>query len=150
MSLSWQYIVDFYNFDKTQQIQMSSKLIDKHIDLPPFSTMCGNLAAQVLNYSVAAGISTLVSLKHLPESAMYTAQCVEQFDALFNTFNSQSLKGTQRLGHAFYDSSGQHSFLRESLDFLSKLKNIEGKECPCIYGWKISINALFGLWQHLK
>ena len=47
-----------------------------------------NLAAQVLSHSVAAGISTLVSLKHLPENAMYTAQFVEQFDALFNTFNS--------------------------------------------------------------
>ena len=40
--------------------------------------------------------------------------------------------------------------LGESLDFLSKLRTIEGKEHPCIYGWKISINVLFGLWQHLK
>ena len=109
-----------------------------------------NLAAQVLSHSVAAGISALVSLKHLPESAMYTAQFVEQFDALFYTFNSQSLKSSQRLGHAFNDSSGHHAFLRESLDFLSKLKTIEGKELPCIYGWKISSNALFDLWQHLK
>ena len=148
--VSWQYIVDFYNFDKTQQIQMAPKLKDKHIDLPPFSTMHVNLAAEVLSHSVAAGISTLVSLKHLPESAMYTAQFVEQFDALFKTFNSWSLKSSQRLGHAFNDSSGHHAFLREHLDFLSKLKTIECKELPCIYGWKISINALFGLWQHLK
>ena len=83
-----------------------------------------------------ASISTLVSLQDLPESAMYTAEFIEQFDALFNTFNSQSLKHSQRLGHAFNDSSGQHAFLRESLDFLSKLKTIEGKELPCIYGWK--------------
>ena len=27
---------------------------------------------------------------------------------------------------------------------------IEGKELTCVYGWKISINVLFGLWQHLK
>ena len=67
---------------------MAPKLKDKHIDLPPFFTMHANLAAQVLSNSVAAGISTLVSLKHLPESAMYTAQFIEQFDALFNTFNS--------------------------------------------------------------
>ena len=135
--VSWQYIVDFYNFDKTQQIQMASKLKNKHIDQPPFSTMHVNLAAQVLSHSVAAGISTFVSLKHLPESAMHTAQFVEQFDALFNTFNSRSLKSSQRLGHAFNDSSGHHAFLRESLDFLSKLKTIEGKELPCICGWKI-------------
>ena len=30
------------------------------------------------------------------------------------------------------------------------MKTIEGKELPCIYGLKICINALFGLWQHLK
>ena len=109
-----------------------------------------NLAAQVLSHSVVAGMSTLVSLKHLPESAMYTAQFVQQFDALFNTFNSQSLKSSQRLVHAFNDSNGHYAFLKESLDFLSKLKTIEGKYLPCIYGCKISINALFGLWQHLK
>ena len=85
--VSWQYIVDSYNFDKTQQIQMAQKLKHKHIDLLPFSTMHINLAAQVLSHSVAAGISTLVSLKHLPVNAMYTAQFVVQFDALFNIFN---------------------------------------------------------------
>ena len=41
--VSWQCIVDFYNFDKTQQIQMAPILEDKHIDLPPFSTMQVNL-----------------------------------------------------------------------------------------------------------
>ena len=58
---------------------MAPMLKDKHIDLSPFSTMRVNLAAQILSHSVAAGISTLVNLKHLPESAMYTAQFVEQF-----------------------------------------------------------------------
>ena len=57
---------------------MAPKLKDKHIDLLPFSTIHVNLAAQVLNHSVASGISTLVSLKHLPECAMYTAQFGEQ------------------------------------------------------------------------
>ena len=76
--------------------------------------MCVNQTAQVLSHSVATGISTLVSLKHLPESAMYTAQFLEQFDALFNTFNSQSLKSSQGLGHTFNDSSG-HLDLRERL-----------------------------------
>ena len=47
-----------------------------------------NLAVQVLIHTVTVGIPTLVSLKHLSKNAMYTAQFVEQFDALFNTFNS--------------------------------------------------------------
>ena len=37
--VSWQHIVDFYNFDKCLPIQMASKLKDTHIELPPFSAM---------------------------------------------------------------------------------------------------------------
>ena len=37
--VSWQHIVDFYNFDKCQPIQMAPKLKDRHVELPPFSAM---------------------------------------------------------------------------------------------------------------
>ena len=67
---------------------MAPKLKDRHIELPPFSAMQVNLAAQVFTHSVTAGISALVTLKHLPDSAKDTAQFVECFDGLFNTFNS--------------------------------------------------------------
>ena len=69
--IRWQHIVDFYNFDKSQQIQIAPNLRDRHIELPSFLAKCVNLAAQVLTHSVAAGIATLVTLKHLPESAIY-------------------------------------------------------------------------------
>ena len=90
--VSWQHIVDFYNLDKCQPIQMAPKLKDRHIELPHFSAMWVNLAAQVLSYSDAGGISALVTLKHLPDSAQDTAQFVEHFDGLFNTFNSWTVK----------------------------------------------------------
>ena len=93
-----------------------------------------NLAAQVLNHSVAAGIAILVTLKHLLESAIYTAQFVVHSDALFNTFNSWVLKSSQRHGHAFNDSSGHHAFLWENLKFLDGVKTDEGKELPCVFG----------------
>ena len=112
--------------------------------------MCVNLAAQVLSHSVAAGISFLVTCKELPEEAIHTAHFVKHFDNLFNTFNSRSLRSSQKLGHAFNDSSGHHAFLRESLIFLDKVKRLDGKELPCIQGWKININALLGLWHYLK
>ena len=124
---------------------MAPKLTDKHIDLPPFMSVRVNLAAQVLSHSVAAGISLFTRVKELPESAIYTAQFIEHFDALFNTFNSCSFKCSQRLGHAFNDSSGHHAFLWESLSLLDNVKTMDGKELPCIQGWKISINGLLGL-----
>ena len=109
-----------------------------------------NLAAQVLSHSVAAGISALVTMKHLPDSAKDTAQFVEHFDGLFNTFNSQTVKTSQRLGHAFSDKSGHLSFLNESLEFLDKVKTSHGVELPCIFGWKLCIQSLLWLWEYLK
>ena len=148
--ISWQHIVDFYNFDKRNRIRLAPKLRDKHINFPPFSSMCMNLAAQILSHSVAAGISCLVTCKELPEEAIYTAQFVEHFDNLFNTFNSRTLRSSQKLGNAFNDSSGHHAFLRESLTYLDKIKTLDGNELPCIQGWKMNINALLGLWHYLK
>ena len=49
VEVRWQYIVDFYNRDKTIHIRMAPKLTDKHITLPPFSAMRVNLAAQTLS-----------------------------------------------------------------------------------------------------
>ena len=57
VNVSWQYIVDFYNIDRAQQIQLAPKLRDRHIHVPPFSSMRVNLAAQILSHPVAAGMS---------------------------------------------------------------------------------------------
>ena len=148
--VSWQHIVDFYNIDKMQMIQMAPKLKERHIELPPFSAMRVNLAAQVLSHSVAAGISFLVTAKELPEDAIETAKFVENFDALFNTFNSQKLKSSQRHGNAFRDSSSHHAFLKDSLKFLDSIKTLGDIVLPCIFGWKLCIHALFDLWDYLK
>ena len=148
--VSWQHIVDFYNFDKSQKIQMAPKLKDKHIDLPPFASMRVNLAAQVLSHTVAAGISTLVLLKQLPEDAKCTAEFIEHFDVLFNSFNSHNYKSSQKMGNAFSDKSGHDKFLRESFKLLDTIKKKGGDELPCIFGWKLNIVSLFGLWEYLK
>ena len=73
VEVRWQYIVDFYNRDKTMHIRMAPKPTDKHITLPPFSVMRVNLAAQTLSHSVAAGINTLCALNYLPNDASVTA-----------------------------------------------------------------------------
>ena len=129
---------------------MAPKLKEKHIEFPPFQAMCVNLAAQGLSHSVAAGISTLVTLKYLPEQAVKTATFIDHFDALFNTFNSKSLKSTQQMGHAFQQSSSHRAFLEKSLNVLSKIQTLDGHELPCITGWKICIHALFQLWEYLS
>ena len=106
IEVKWEYIVDFYNKDKTMLIRMAPKLKDKHIILPPFSAMRVNLAAQVLSHSVAAGIHTLCALKHLPDEASATAEFIETFDQLFNAFNNASLNSSHKYKNALSESSG--------------------------------------------
>ena len=150
VEVRWQYIVDFYNRDKTMHIRMAPKLTDKHITLPPFSAMHVNLAAQTLSHSVAAGINTLCALNYLPNDASVTAEFIETFDQLFNAFNSDGLKSSHKYKYALRDNSGHIPFLNTCVRFLSKVKTMEKGIVPCLIGWQISIKSLLALWKNLQ
>ena len=147
--IKWQHVSDFYDYDKSNKIRLAPKLIDIHIELPPFASMRVNLAAQVLSHSVAAGIFTLAQLGALPKEAEATAEFVEKMDQLFNAFNSKSRLSKQEFGHALSPDSGHIEFLKSCLQFLEELTLLSPTVIFCIQGWKISINALLGLWQDL-
>ena len=127
VEVKWECIVDFYNMDKriSENIRMTPKLTDKHITVPPFSTIWMNLAAQTLSHSVAADINTLCALKCLPGDASATAEFIETFDQLFNAFNSASLKSSHKHKNALSENSGYIPFLNNCLRYLSKLKTVE-------------------------
>ena len=115
---------------------MVPKLQDKHIDLPPFSAMRVSLAAQVLNHSVAAGISTLSILGHFDAQEKHTASFTEMFNELFNAFNSNSLKCSQKFRHAIQNESGHVQFWKAALTFLDTIQLPSGRKLPCLNGWK--------------
>lgn len=147
-TVSWKHIVAFYSKDTTLKIRMAPKLTERHINLPAFSAMKVSLATQVFSHSVAAGINTLANLNFLPPDACVTAEFLETFDQLFNTFNSSSQKSSQKYCMPF-NNTGHTAFLKSCLKFLAKIKTESGKTLPCLTGWQISINALFGLWTEL-
>ena len=72
---------------------MASKLTLKHIDLSV------KLATHLLSHSVAAGITTLVSLCVFPESAWPTTMFLEKIDKFVNVFNSSLFTCSKQLGH---------------------------------------------------
>ena len=86
--VQWKHIEDFYLADSKLPIRMAPKLTHKHIELPPFSPLSVKLATQVLSDSVAAGITTMVSLGALPEDAQHTAVFVGLMDRMFKTLLS--------------------------------------------------------------
>ena len=57
----------FLLLDSTLPIRVAPKLTLKHINLPMSSKISVKLTAQVLSHSVAAGITTLVSLDAFPK-----------------------------------------------------------------------------------
>ena len=143
--IKWEHVVNFYEFDSSLAIRMAPKLSHKHIHLPPFSKMRVNLAAQVLSHTVAAGISTLVKLNQLPQEAISTASFIENFDELFNAFNSKTLKSKQKMGHAFTEK--HVAFLEDKLKWISNIKLTNGKTVPCLEGWILSIKSLTAFWK---
>ena len=148
--ICWQHIKDFYEYDQENDIRMAPKLTNAHIELPPFSPMRVNLAAQVLSATVAAGINTLVNFNKLPKPAAATAKFIKHFDSLFNCFNSQSVNSNQPFCHALSNATDHKAFLRESLAYLSSLRTPSGQQIHCIRGWKISIQSLLLLWEDLR
>ena len=148
--VQWRYVTEFYYLDKANAIRMAPKLQDKHINLPPFASMRVNLAAQILSHSVAAGISTLCILGHLDAEAKHTASFIESFDQLFNVFNSNSLKCSQKFRHAIQNGSGHVQFLKDAMKFIESVKLTSGRALPCLNGWKISIQSLLSLWADLS
>ena len=147
--IDWKYIEHFYDFDKKLGIRMAPKLKDIHINLPPFSSMRVNLAAQVISHSVAAGISFLTACGQMSKDAIHTAEFLELFDKLFNVFNSSSLKSSQQYSHGLSAGSNHWQFLDHALQYLSDLKLQNGKSVPCLEGWKLSIKSLSLLWHEL-
>ena len=149
--VSWSYIEKFYYFDQDLSIRMAPKLTPKHIELPPFSAMRVRLATQVLSHSVAAGISALTSLGQLEKEAIETAKFIEQFDSLFNVFNSRSLSASHALKSAIKSGSRHITFLGDCLKWLEGVRQQgSGKILPCIFGWQLSIASLIELWHDLQ
>ena len=148
--VQWKHIQDFYRADSRLPIRMAPKLTYKHIELPPFAPLSVKLATQVLSHSVAAGITTMVSLGALPEDAQHTAVFVERMDRMFNAFNSQTLTSSAPMRHGLSDSSQHVPFLVECNEWLSKVASLGSRKLPCISGWRMAINCVLQLWSELR
>ena len=112
-----------------------------------------NLATQVLSHSVAAGITTMVTLGALPKEANHTALFLDKFDRIFDTFNSQTLRSTSPYRSALsknYYSVDHIKFLKDSYDWLNTIQPGSASTLPCLEGWKLDISALIQLWEELQ
>ena len=114
-----------------------------------FTKMRIRLKAQVLSHSVAAGITTLARLNHLPMEAISTATFIENMAQLFNALNSSPFLRKQKFGHEITNDSGHIELLKQMDAYLEESHVPDKWQVRCISGWIISINSLVLLWHHL-
>ena len=147
LAASWNDIEQFYNKDSSLHTRLAHKLTDKHIHPNNFDKMKVKYATQVLSYTVAVGICTYVSMGGLPFSAMGTSEFVSKFDSIFDCVNSSMLQTSKKLRCAINEKSFHIEFLKESINFIKKLKVFQGNKdvtgrVKCLHGWLVTLKAI--------
>lgn len=119
--MSWKYIEKLYEIDRENINRLVPKLTqDTHIYPNNFQRMKVKYAAQVLSFSVASAINTLIALGYLSTSAKDTSEYIEKLDAAFDIFNSSSIKGKK--SNAFEASEKQIELLQSLKTYFCSLK----------------------------
>lgn len=147
--VSWNYIADIYERDKTQSIRALRKITDAHIYLSPFAKMKVKFATQVLSNSVASLICTHIACGTLPPHSYYTANFILMFDKIFDCLNSSTFKAKNEYLSSITDKSIHESFFREFLEFLTLCKVNSERQPPCLNGLKLTITSVMNLWNDL-
>lgn len=133
-SVSWRHIEAFYKQDSKLPVRCAPRLKQRHMDLPNFSSMHVRTACQTLSRSVAKGIGLFVSLGLMPAEAVHTAKLCENFDKLFNAFNSSNVKSSRPYNHAVKSDSSHWQMLSEMTVYIKSIKPINKISLPCLNG----------------
>ncbi len=156
--ITWSILEDRFVYDSKQDIRMCCCLSRKHVYLPPFASMRVRFATQVLSHSVAVGIKTLADIKQLTGQTYRNykdgATFRENFDGMFNSFNSKQLKDSNKLKSALSEVSTHLPFLDKCMEWVPYLKLIgthpAGKQVSCVEGCMHNIVCLKVIWGDLR
>ena len=148
----WSNISDLFKQDLAKKYQLAPRLTTKHVELPPFCQMKVKLASQVLSHSTAAALHTHVAIGSMSAETTATAVFCQNFNDLFDCFNSLSTSGKVRLLTAISNTSGHMRKLNALTDWLKTVKIPDPKtgndmsKFRCFSGWLQAIQALQKLW----
>lgn len=150
----WRHIEEFFTIDSAQKYCVAPRLTKAHMETSGLSSMHVNLAAQILNHSVAAGICLLTATGQLPPSATFTSDFVGQMDELFDSFNSRSEFNAKRYASAVTNNSNHIEMWKSKLKWIKswQFKKHDNKNITpaCKKGWLLTINTTIQLWEYLQ
>ena len=154
---SWRDITAIYEFDSKNSIRCCPKLTNTHISPHGFQRMKVKLATQVMSHTLSAAMLMAVSGGLLPPSAAGTAELVANFDKIFDSLNSTSLKSHKPHNRPITAESDHCQFMNEMRTFVKGITVINpttGKDVTsqlkCLKALEMTLNATILLWNSLK
>lgn len=144
--------------DAKETFRLAPNLTQKHLQPKAFKKMNVKLAAQVLSARVAAGMTTYMKFKKIPQEAAITVEVIAKFENLFDIFNCVTHYSPKEFRTAFKGEQFKLVFLLETSEYIkninvvskSKLDKDVTNSVSFLDGWRISISSLIGLWNDLK
>ncbi|XP_035233419.1 uncharacterized protein LOC118205225 [Stegodyphus dumicola] len=118
--VSFKYIRDFHEVDKTLLIRCAPKMTDAHLNTMGLNSMKVALAAQVFSHTVAAGMNLCILSGLIEASAAPTVEFILKIDNLFDSMNGtrkNPLRGKQ-LHCAVKEGSAHINFWKEMIAYV--------------------------------
>ncbi len=150
---SWNILRLYFNFYRTKDIKVCTKLTESHINLPFGAKMRVKLATQVLSRKLAIDLQNLCDLNYFKiENCEGTIQFLEKTSMIFNLFNSLNDKQPLLCGGAI-TKANLSEFLYKVDEFkqwimgLKVYDNVDNlmPAMPFQKGWCLTIDAMCGL-----
>lgn len=155
-TVSWRYIVKFYEDDEKQDFRLAPKLTPKHITPTNFEKMKVKFATQVISSTMSAALNTHIESKKLLKEAMATVIFIKKLNNLFDMLNSSSTNTPKQYCQPYCGTDFQINFLTEMLAYIKGIKIFDryGDDITGTFSflkcWQITINSLMGLHEVLK
>jgi len=154
--IQWQFVVNLYNYQKTNGFNLANKLNKQHI-LFEKNKMKVKYAVQVLSQSVANALLTMSDLKH-PEfsNVQPTVDFLKIFDVIYDIMNSRNL--SQRFGKAPLQKTNENNFksvFEKTVTYITNLKTNSGKSVlestrhAAFLGWLVNIKTITEIYEYV-
>jgi hypothetical protein len=154
---SWNILRLYFNFYRTKDIKVCTKLTESHINLPFGAKMRVRLATQVLSRKLAIDLQNLCDLNYFKlENCEGTIQYLEKTSMIFNLFNSLNNKQPLLCGGAI-TKDNFNEFVYKCEEFKQWIMNLKVYDnadnvmptMPFQKGWCLTIDATCGLVREL-
>ena len=155
-SANWCSVKTAFEIDSVSHYRCLPKITNQHIYGGTFTKMSVRMASQVISHTMSATIGTFVEQNQMEAKHMQAAELIELVNNCNDCLNSSRIYGDAPFRSALSDNNTKViDQLKRSASLFSTMRvvqangrNVAGVQF--INGYKITINAVLQLFEHLK